>query len=109
MCVRACVCGWLGPCIVQLCLSSYRMQQLSSTRCLERNPSGFSRMQWLFQKKKKKRYVCVCVWGGAARHSAERECQWTGEDKRRLQSQRRWDPLIQVLTGEKMKDGGGGE
>ncbi len=45
LCVCVCMCGWLGLSIVQFCLSSYFMQQLSSSRCREYIPSGFSSMQ----------------------------------------------------------------
>lgn len=46
----------------------------------------------------------VCSDRSKAGPSAERECQ-----QRRLRSQRRWDPFIQVLAREKMKGGWGGE
>lgn len=51
--VCVCVCGWLGLCIVELCLSSYHMQQLSSIRCLEHNLVGFQVCSGCSRKKKK--------------------------------------------------------
>lgn len=80
-----CVSAWISLGIVQPCLSSYCMRRVVGlSLSWTQPPVGFQ----------------VCSGCSKAQHSAERECQWR-EDERKLQSQRRWDPLIQVLTGEK--------